>query len=186
MDIEILSIKPALERVRYNTYTYRRHPKSKDYSERNYFQRHDFRGHVCTLHQDVWIALHGPVPPDHEIYHLDGNGGNNRDDNLGCIPVQDYRQILAERKDAQQQAAIPRVNHGGLPPGFWQSQQKRDLCGQLSRRYWATVVPKSYVCQHCGASFWARSMRQPKYCKKACGAAARKTRPIPADAGLNP
>jgi hypothetical protein len=38
------------------------------------------------LHRHVWEDHHGPIPPKHDVHHIDRNTLNNAIDNLECIP----------------------------------------------------------------------------------------------------
>ena len=44
----------------------------------------------------VWEEAHGPVPPKHEIHHVDGDKLNNELSNLRCISLSEHRRIHSE------------------------------------------------------------------------------------------
>jgi len=52
-------------------------------------------------HREIWAATHGcPVPEGHIIHHVDGNGRNNRADNLICITPREHLRLHREARIA--------------------------------------------------------------------------------------
>jgi len=63
---------------------------------RRYYQNPDgyyqsWDGHL--LHRDIWESLHGPLPPDHVVHHVDLDCDNNNAENLQAIPTAEHRRL---------------------------------------------------------------------------------------------
>ena len=56
-----------------------------------------FDDRVQPKRRYVWEQLHGEIPKDHCIIHLDGNHMNCAPSNLYCMPIR-YRTILSKNK----------------------------------------------------------------------------------------
>ncbi len=44
-------------------------------------------------HRLVWEMHYGPVPAGYEIHHKNGNGMDNRLDNLEILPIREHRRL---------------------------------------------------------------------------------------------
>jgi uncharacterized protein YlaI len=49
-------------------------------------------GPMRLAHHIAWEAVHGEIPPDHELHHLDGNGHNNDLENLVLLTRSDHQR----------------------------------------------------------------------------------------------
>lgn len=50
-------------------------------------------GKAFLLHRVVWEEAHGPVPPGHELHHLDGNRANWNLENLKAMEKEAHQQM---------------------------------------------------------------------------------------------
>lgn len=80
------------------------------------------QGRAILEHRLVWEASNGPVPPGHDIHHIDGNKLNNALENLECVSRIAHKRI-----------------HGGceLRDGVWWKPCAR--CGErkpIGREHW--------------------------------------------------
>ena len=50
-------------------------------------------GRLVMEHRLVWEAAHGPVPPGHQIHHINENRSDNRLENLQCVDVETHKRI---------------------------------------------------------------------------------------------
>lgn len=44
-------------------------------------------------HRRIWEDANGPIPAGHEIHHVNGNGFDNRLENLQCLRMFDHRSM---------------------------------------------------------------------------------------------
>jgi hypothetical protein len=77
-------------------------PRSKGYVESTGYKRfHTLTGKRPFEHRVVWDAVNGPIPPKHQIHHINGDKLDNRIENLQCLSVRDHRLLhLKERTNA--------------------------------------------------------------------------------------
>lgn len=47
-------------------------------------------GDRAMMHRVVWEHHHGPIPPGHDIHHIDGDRTNNSIANLAMLPKADH------------------------------------------------------------------------------------------------
>lgn len=45
-----------------------------------------------SLHQQMWIDVHGPIPKGHCIHHIDHDSGNNVIENFACIESREHQR----------------------------------------------------------------------------------------------
>jgi hypothetical protein len=165
-----------VEVVEYRGVTYRRYPDSKRWADATYFTplpKDRARG-IGRLHQEVWKAAYGPIPPGYHVHHRDGDGGNNRLDNLelvhGSRHLSDHareRPVAGEQWAGVLEAA--RVWHGSPEGRAWHVEH--------GARTWANRIATDRTCQHCGATYTSRSLKgNEAFCSNACKSAARRAR----------
>ena len=82
-----------IERIIFKGYVYKRDPRSKNTSARNYFKRKSNKGNKY-LHREIYIENFGPIPEDNVIHHIDGNPSNNDPTNLQAIHINDHRRTM--------------------------------------------------------------------------------------------
>lgn len=58
----------------------------------------DGREKAVLLHRLVWELAHGPVPPGHEVHHLDHDRGNWQLTNLAVMDRQAHQQLHRESR----------------------------------------------------------------------------------------
>lgn len=99
------------------------------------------------LHRAKWSARSGrPVPAGLDVHHIDGDPGNNADENLELLSRRDH---LAK--------------HG--PRGFVAlSTAERST---RAKAEWRRREPTDRKCAHCGAAFRSTGARA-KFCRPAC------------------
>ena len=55
-------------------------------------------GKTHRVHRVVWEAANGPIPPDHCIHHIDGNGLNNSLENLVLMSEVEHGRIHGQHR----------------------------------------------------------------------------------------
>lgn len=58
-----------------------------------------FEGKLLLAHRVVWMLIHGEIPENYEVDHIDGNALNNKIENLRLIPKEFNRRNAAKRVD---------------------------------------------------------------------------------------
>lgn len=106
-----------VESVEFNGITFRRYPDSAVASHRRYFSPGGqwIKQGVGALHQEVWKAHHGPIPPGWHVHHR-GDYGDNSIDNLECLPRAAHEQEHSASRSAygtsaRQLAHLDRIRH---------------------------------------------------------------------------
>lgn len=56
---------------------------------------------AVPLHRELWEEHHGPIPPGHNIHHIDGNKSNNTIENLECLSVAEHMRMHRLKDDAE-------------------------------------------------------------------------------------
>ncbi|WP_260513614.1 HNH endonuclease signature motif containing protein [Serratia fonticola] len=74
-----------------------------------------YKGKKRTAHRTVYEMHHGPLPKGYVIDHHDGNGLNNRIDNLRAVPQSVNLKNMPRRKD----------NAAGCTGIFWSKRIKK-------------------------------------------------------------
>jgi hypothetical protein len=64
------------------------------------------------LHRDIWVSIHGQVPPGMEIHHKDENPANNHPANLVAMSGREHR---AQHGKIRGSARRARVGNGPCP-----------------------------------------------------------------------
>lgn len=113
---------PNREDIVFDGVRYYRYPDSPRPSARTYFQRGG-----KMLHRAIWEHAHGPIPPGHEIHHVDHDPLNNDLANLEC----------AGRSEHRRESQAHRRLHDYVCA----------LCGAPFRAYQASLSPQRFCCK---------------------------------------
>lgn len=144
-----------------------------------YKANHTKFGRAVYMHRYVWEQAHGPVPDGFHVHHINGDRGDNRLENLECVPGSDHQAAhMAERlADPEYRARLREqldsVRH--LAAAWHGTPEGRELSRRNSKRYWAEVEPTDHTCARCGAGYKvvAGSVKRG-FCSPACQSAARR------------
>ncbi len=104
-------------------------------------------GKIVTLHNAVWTAANGPVPPKHLIHHRDENPANNALSNLQCVSSQEHNRL--HERDFGSTAY---------------RNARRKLAAEIR---WAAQTSSGRPCSACGVIFYAVWGKR-KTCSPAC------------------
>ena len=129
------------------------------------------------LHREVWEYAFGKTPAGCHIHHKNGNAGDNRLENLECIPAEEHLRAAARKRQ---------VDGSLLPPGFkaraaaaeWhRSEAGREWHRQhaIRSKAWTKWKRVDAPCEHCGKVFprLARANgKAQRYCGPNCKAKA--------------
>lgn len=184
MEVIELDATDRVVRVRFMGVVYRRYPKAKQSSDRNYFRagRGDVYKGRSYLHRDLWVAARGPIPDGCDVDHIDGNPLNNSLGNLQLLPEAEHhakhaaeqgersRERWARMSDEQRAALLAAAAAWhSTPEGLaWHSEHGKRVFGGMP------VVDAR--CERCGAGFCVRSYvkSRTRFCSNKCKAAARR------------
>lgn len=156
--------------VEFNGITFIRYPNAKTKSARRYYYPYvggkRAKG-VGLLHQEVWKAAHGPIPPGHDIHHRDGNPLNNDLANLECLTKAEHSaRHAAEFHDA-------RVEHADrirpMAAEWHRSEEGRAWHREHGKRTWEGRHSVQLDCIECGKTYEARGPRgDSRFCSRRC------------------
>lgn len=157
--------------------TFRRYPDAPGWSERAYFTpaQHARERGVGRLHEEVWKAAHGPIPPGHDIHHANFDHDDNRLVNLVCLPSGRHQALHVEHRRtnglfptptpyARAKAAEWHRSPEGLE---WHRQHAENIgLGRGEER--------ELACEQCGEAFTTNaSHNQARFCSNRCKTAWR-------------
>jgi hypothetical protein len=187
MGIIQLPSSERVQRVRFNGIIYRRYPRSKQGSDRNYFRAgvSDIYKGFGYLHRDVWIAAHGPIPDDHEVDHKNGDHGDNSLGNLHLLTISEHkekhaaeqgdrsRRVWSSHSDAKKKQilAAAAVWHSTPEGNEWHRQH--------GVRTMSARKPVKRACTCCGKEYESKiGNRTDKFCSNSCRSKDRRQRGV--------
>lgn len=103
------------------------------------------------LHRCIWTKLHGPIPDEHEVNHINRKRWDNRLENLELLQQSDHRRLSVEQRD----------------DSAWFENMAPDVASERLRNYWQRREPRAVNCSECGKEFFSTGMRA-KFCSAAC------------------
>ena len=163
-----------VERVEWGGFVWRRYPDSEHASNRNYFQRMSGKRPVW-LHRAVWASVHGPIPSDHHIHHIDGNPGNNDVANLECLTPQqhaDEHEWSDERRE-RQRVLLDSIRH--LTKEWHASAEGREEHRRIGALAYRDFSPEPKPCAQCGTVFEPGAIgNRDLFCSNKCKSANRR------------
>lgn len=53
-------------------------------------------GNSVKEHRAVWESINGPIPPGYEIHHINGDGNDNRIENLMMLTRKEHMRLHAK------------------------------------------------------------------------------------------
>lgn len=71
-------------------------PKSSKRIPNTRYKTKIINGVRYTAHRLIWEEAHGPIPEGHEIHHVNGDGTDNRLENLVCLSTSEHRLLHAK------------------------------------------------------------------------------------------
>ncbi|HXI14811.1 MAG TPA: HNH endonuclease signature motif containing protein [Chloroflexota bacterium] len=161
------------EIISFNGITFRRYPDSKNGSDRVYFTSH--AGHrrrgVGRLHEEIWKAANGPIPPEHHIHHRDHNPLNNELDNLDCLPAAEHRALHGnERRGKSEPWHKDALARARAKAAEWHaSDAGRAWHSEHGKRTWQGRQPHARICDQCAREFQCITLRDSdRFCSNVC------------------
>ncbi|MFL4491554.1 HNH endonuclease signature motif containing protein [Streptomyces sp. VTCC 41912] len=161
----------AVDRVIFNGVIFRRYPDSDNWPDRSYFTPGiaDRQRGVGRLHQEIWKAVHGPIPEGYHIHHKDENTLNNSPDNLACISAAEHNAehaapgVFPPWLEAVHLLALERAAE------WHRSEEGRAWHREHGRRCWEGREYSSFTCEQCGAEYKSRAGQgQNRFCSNSC------------------
>jgi hypothetical protein len=117
------------------------------------------RRQAKSLHVAIWEHHNQkPVPPRHEIHHIDEDPFNNDPENLECLPVSVHRKLhgqkARERGVSEKQAShLDRVRP--LASEWHKTEEGKAWHSRNAKQSWANRASHPVVCVVCGETFEA-------------------------------
>lgn len=165
------------ETVVFNGVKFRRYPDAKGRSDRVYFTPGiaDKQRGIRRLHEEIWMAVHGHIPPGAHIHHKDENPLNNVLENLECLPGPDHTRlhglgVCSDRKRENLDAIRP------LTKAWHGSEQGREWHRQHAHEVYAAMAETDLTCERCGETFRIKNLQASysRFCSNACKSAWRR------------
>lgn len=163
------------ETIVFNGVKFRRYPEAKQRADRVYYTPGigDKQRGIGRLHEEIWKAAHGPIPPGSHIHHKDEDPLNNKLENLECLagPIHMSFHNLGKCSDRKREnldaiRPLTKAWHGS-PEGLeWHRQHAYNSI--------RTVKPTEHVCDHCSKTFIAIPKKPNRFCSNACKSAWRR------------
>ncbi len=168
-----------VESTTFQGITFRRYPDSPHRSERVYFVpsgSHRAQG-VGRLHEEVWKAEHGPIPPGHHVHHVDHDPLNNDPGNLVLMTAEEHR---AHHEADPEHRAIVRSPEWAehldairpLAAAWHSTEDGRAWHREHGREVMDARPLLAATCVQCGRRF--ESKLPLRFCSNACKSAWRR------------
>lgn len=116
--------------------------------------------HSILAHRWVWENHFGPIPPNMEIHHKDGNRGNNDINNLEMLSKSDHMRLHSQ--EDSKKAQLDKVR----PLQWLKSEEGRKAVSKKGKESWAIREEKEITCEGCGSK--AIFKRWARFCSKNC------------------
>jgi hypothetical protein len=124
------------------------------------------------LHRQVWRDQHGPIPPEHDIHHRDGNPHNNAADNLECVPSGRHRSEHTAKRMADPSVRANALRalraSSDLAAEWHRSDEGREWHSEHGRRTWESREPVVRRCAQCGADYETFFPSRSAFCSRRC------------------
>ncbi len=123
------------------------------------------------LHRRMWYDARGPIPPDHEIHHKNGDWTDTRIKNLAMVPSSKHRAFHAKKRLRDPKYLKTRLAQlevaRGLAPAWHRSKEGHEWHKKHGQASWKKRKPMDKKCSVCGkpfTAFWERA----KFCGRKC------------------
>ena len=160
-----------VEAVRYKGIVFRRYPDSERWSDSQYFTPgpKDKQNGVGRLHQEIYKAVHGPIPDGHHVHHADHNPSNNHPDNLVLLPGPEHLSHHAKPGTPEHMEHMR-----SLAAEWHRSPEGRAWHAEHGRQSWQDRQPITVTCEQCGNSYETRKSGGTRFCSNNCKTKSRK------------
>lgn len=141
-------------------------------SSKRYFQSGRKDCSERLLHRRVWSDINGPIPPNTDIHHKDGDINNNDISNLEAIPASEHKRMhMIERwADAtEKEKMMVGLEKAVEASKAWHSSEDGIKFHQENgKASWENRNPVEMTCEVCGDGFLAIRVEVAKTCSKSC------------------
>lgn len=130
------------------------------------------------LHRAVYEAVHGPIPAEYHVHHIDFDKANNEPGNLIALSREDHlklhgAQLTDERLDDLRRNLMENAQPKAI--AWHQSNEGREW----HRKHYSEMKDALHKttemnCLHCGHLFKTRDNGCSKFCSNACKSAFRR------------
>lgn len=127
------------------------------------------------MHREVWAAEYGPIPPKHEVHHVDGNKANNALSNLELMHQSKHRSMHGkewtgtEKAKQHMDAIRPKATE------WHKSDEGRQWHREHAKRIAENAPILSNRCTWCSKLYEAKKGAVKKgFCSMSCQGMARK------------
>lgn len=132
-----------------------------------------------ALHREVWAHEHGPIPEGYEVHHKNEDKGDNRLENLECLPLFVHRSAHKQTPEHKAQAREA-MKLGRIALAKWDAANPdhRKTAG-YQRRAREKLPRVVKVCTQCSKTYESQQYEaaRRRFCSRNCkGAAAYRRR----------
>lgn len=115
-------------------------------------------------HRWVWENVHGPIPDNMDIHHIDGDKSNNDINNLEMLSRSDHmKQHWIEGHDLEKRM---QQLESVRPTEWLKSAEGKKAVSEKGKQVWANRGYHTIICQHCGIEKQFR--KWARFCCKTC------------------
>lgn len=140
------------------------------YNGAKYTLQQGYYRRIIQLHRQVWEDHFGPIPENHQIHHRNGNGQDNRIENLECVHITEHRRIHNAQKEIQYQVCKIGSKLSEKKKRIWNLlQEGKSIQSENSKEFWNKREVSTRICVVCGAEYSTRSVKTKNgCCSNAC------------------
>jgi len=124
------------------------------------------------LHRVFWESRNGPIPAGYVIHHINGNGYDNRIENLEMLSAGEHMSL---HNHTLERVLKSKVNILAAHEYSRTALGKAEMSIR-SKEWWSKREATEHVCPVCGTRFMSRDTKIKLFCSSSCARASRRMR----------
>lgn len=131
------------------------------------------------LHTYVYRTRVGEIPSGFQVHHIDCDKDNNEPSNLKALSESEHHRLHADAMSDEERAERKRrlIEKAVPKAAEWhRSEEGREWHREHGREVAASLAPRRFTCDNCGAEFLSKALRSKghRFCSNRCKSAYRR------------